>query len=61
MQKVFYDDDPYCGKFNEDWEMIQRELYKKFWYLGVDWRKSATTMSSMPGSVNTTKNLKTDD
>ena len=61
MQKVFYDDDPYCGKFNEDWERIQRELYKKFWYLGVDLRKGATAMFSMPGSVNTTKKLKTAD
>ena len=61
MQKVFYDDDPYCGKFNQDWELMQRELYKKFWYLGVDLRKGATAMFSMPGSVNTTKSLKTDD
>ncbi|MBQ3456920.1 MAG: hypothetical protein IJG36_10815, partial [Synergistaceae bacterium] len=59
MQKVFYDDDPYCSKFNEDWERIQRELYKLFWYLGVDMRKGATAMFSMPGSVNTTKKLKT--
>ena len=61
MQKVFYDNDPYCSKFNEDWERIQRELYKIFWYLGVDLRKGATAMFSMPGSVNTTKKLKTDD
>ncbi len=61
MQKVFYDNDPYCSKFNEDWERIQRELYKKFWYLGVDLRKGATAMFSMPGSMNTTKKLKTAD
>ena len=61
MQKVFYDDDPYHNRFNQDWEAMQRELYKKFWYLGVDLRKGATAMFSLPGSVNTTKSLKTDD
>ena len=61
MQKVFYDDDPYHSRFNEDWELMQRELYKKFWYLGVDLRKGATAMFAMPGSKNTTKSLKTDD
>ena len=36
-----------------------RELYKKFWYLGVDLRKGITAMFSMSDSVNTTKKLKT--
>lgn len=61
MQKVFYAGDIFCSKFNEDWEKMQRELYKKFWYLGVDLRKGATVMFSMPGSVCTTKKFKTDD
>ncbi len=53
--------------FNHDWDRMQEELYRIFWYLGaVDSRLNRglsmiTTMFRVPGSLNTTKKLKTED
>ena len=53
--------------FNHDWDRMQEELYRIFWYLGaVDSRlnrglSTITTMFRVPGSLNTTKKLKTED
>ena len=53
--------------FNHDWDRMQEELYRIFWYLGVEDSRinrglsTITTMFRVPGSLNTTKKLKTED
>ena len=62
MTKILYDRDPYNAKFNNDWDAIQKKLYKKFWTLGADPRKICiTVMFSVPGSKDTRKTLKSND
>ena len=46
MQKVFYDNDPYCSNFKDDWKRIQRELYKIFWYLGVEKKRNGDVLNA---------------
>ena len=60
-------ENPYGASFNHDWDRMQEELYRIFWPLGaVDSRlkrglSTVTTMFRVPGSLNTTKKLKTGD
>ena len=48
------------NSFNSDWNKMQRELYEKFRYLGAE-ENGITTVFRLPGSLNTTKKLKTTD
>ena len=60
-------ENPYGACFNHDWDRMQEELYRIFWPWGaVDSRlnrglSTITTMFRVPGSLNTTKKLKTAD
>ena len=62
MTKILYEHDFFNAKFNEDWDEIQRSLYRKFWYLGADPKKlCVTVMFAIPGSKDTRKSLKVND
>lgn len=62
MTKILYEHDLFNAKFNEDWDKIQRSLYRKFWYLGADPKKlCVTVMFAIPGSKDTRKSLKVND
>ena len=60
-------ENPEGNRFNHDWDRMQEELYRIFWYLGAEDSRinrglsTITTMFRVPGSLNTTKKLKTDD
>ncbi len=62
MTKILYEHDLFNSQFNKDWDVIQRRLFEKFWYLGADPKKlCVTVMFSIPGSKDTRKSLKSND
>ena len=59
MTKILYENDFFNSKFNDNWDLMQKKLYEKFWTLGANSRKiCATTMFSIPGSKDARKNSK---